>query len=180
MVNDLAALGIAINYRAESSLIYLFASGNFLRGEEHRHHLIGVIRENIQEGGNMELWYYQHMDGGQGMDIVKGQDQIILVNPPAGNFPPYNLAKNAIFHAYPPRERLKAKGYKKPYLPSVYSSFSLSTFSLLYQSYRLGQIHCSGIESLSRNYTNNSFMFKLQQTFYISQTGYTARGDDGD
>jgi len=59
---------------------------------------VPVLFVQVQQGRFMPLRNHEEVDRGLGIDILKGKDPLVFVNPGGGDAPLNDLAKKAIIH----------------------------------------------------------------------------------
>ena len=83
--------------------------GNDLKGVGHHG---GVVRRNLPAGAEVGLGNHQEVGGRLGVDVLKGVDQLVLIDLVGRDLARRDLAEQTIAHKLPPLYRIG--GSKRP------------------------------------------------------------------
>jgi hypothetical protein len=98
MENHLPPLFIAVDHHPETLPIDLFDPGNLLGGKKHGLEIRHSFRIDIHQRGDVPSGDDNDVDRGCGMDVIEGQNPIILEHLPAGNRSCRDFAEYALLH----------------------------------------------------------------------------------
>ncbi len=96
--NYLPPLFVAIDGHAESLFIDSLDPRHLLYGRHYLTHDIRIFILHVHKGSYVLFRYDNHVDGGHGVDVIKGEDILSFIDLAAGYVTLYYLTKYTIFH----------------------------------------------------------------------------------
>jgi hypothetical protein len=101
MGNILARIPAGVEHDPVARLFQVFQTGDVLGLKQEASQQGGFLLRSFGQGGKMVLGDNQDVDGGLGLDVLEGQEDIVLIDHPGRYFPADDLAENAIAHRKP-------------------------------------------------------------------------------
>ena len=98
MEDFLTGVGVAVGHEPVAAFVHSQLVCDFGYSGKNRAHDGGVVGIDVIEGGDMLLGYDENVLGRSGMNVPKGDTEIVFVNPLGGNLTVEDLAEETLSH----------------------------------------------------------------------------------